>query len=181
MENKAEVPKLSWRVGKKSPYLGGWNVNDGTRTSLVLTIDFVEYKMSEGLAEDSTFVILHFKEIDSSTNKKFKPMLLNTTNGEVIEEMTGTDKIADWNDFQIELTTKKIKAFGKMHNAIRVTRRKLGKAKLTLTKESKKWDGIVAKLSSKETTWLIVEGFYNVSPEVKAEINKLIEDGSSDN
>ena len=58
--------------------------------------------------------VAHFKE------KDIKPMILNTTNKQGIEQATGTIFLEKWAGKQILLTVQQIKAFGKTQPALRI-------------------------------------------------------------
>lgn len=93
-------------------FLGGWSFENGDET---LTIESVaEEEMYDAeTGGKKKGLVAHFREKDL-------PMVLNVTNCETISEVTGSDKIADWIGKKIIVGTSKIKAFGKVHDAIRV-------------------------------------------------------------
>ena len=93
-------------------FLGGWSFENGDET---LTIDSIgEEEMYDAeTGGKKKGLVLRFRDKDL-------PMVLNVTNAEAIAEVTGSDKIADWIGKRIIVGTSRIKAFGKMHDAIRV-------------------------------------------------------------
>lgn len=93
-------------------FLGGWSFENGDET---LTIDSIgEEEMYDAeTGGKKKGLVLRFRDKDL-------PMVLNVTNAEAIAEVTGSDKIADWIGKKIIVGTSRIKAFGKMHDAIRV-------------------------------------------------------------
>lgn len=93
-------------------FLGGWSFENGDET---LTIDSIgEEEMYDAeTGGKKNGLVLRFRDKDL-------PMVLNVTNAEAIAEVTGSDKIADWIGKKIIVGTSRIKAFGKMHDAIRV-------------------------------------------------------------
>lgn len=93
-------------------FLGGWSFENGDET---LTIDSIgeEEMYDSETGGKKKGLVLRFKDKDL-------PMVLNVTNAEAIAEVTGSDKIADWIGKRIIVGTSRIKAFGKMHDAIRV-------------------------------------------------------------
>lgn len=81
-----------------------------------LTIDRVERLETIEYANgntDSNVIMLYFKETS-------KPLTLNVTNIKAIVEITGTNKAGDWTGKKIKLAVKKVKAFGKLTDAVRV-------------------------------------------------------------
>jgi len=49
-----------------------------------------------------------------------KPIILNATNRKTLKKVTETEYIEDMIGKKIQLTTKRIKAFGEFHDAIRI-------------------------------------------------------------
>lgn len=83
---------------------------------VTLTVDRVEHldliEYANGNTEKDVNLI-YFTE----TNK---PLSLNATNIKAIISILGTNKVAEWKGKQIKLAAKKVKAFGKMQDAVRV-------------------------------------------------------------
>ncbi len=50
-----------------------------------------------------------------------KPIILNATNRKTLKKVTDTSYIEEMAGKRIQLTTKRIKAFGEFHDAIRIT------------------------------------------------------------
>lgn len=83
----------------------------------IVTIDCVNAEEEVLDAQTSKKVkksVAHFKE------KDIKPMILNTTNKQGIEQATGTIFLEKWAGKQILLTVQQIKAFGKIQPALRI-------------------------------------------------------------
>lgn len=93
-------------------FLGGWSFENGDKTLTIKHIDEEEMYDAETGGKKKGLV-MRFEELDL-------PMVLNVTNCEAIAEVTGTDKLAEWVGHKIIVGTSRIKAFGKMHDAIRV-------------------------------------------------------------
>ena len=81
-----------------------------------LTIDRVEHlaeiKYANG-NKDANVNLLYFKETD-------KPLTLNVTNIKAIVSFTGTNKAGEWSGKKVKLAAKKVQAFGKMQDAVRI-------------------------------------------------------------
>lgn len=94
-----------------SDYIGAYDLEDGDK---VLTIEAVGREtifVPQSNTEETKFV-LRFKEAR-------KAMVCNRTNADTIAELHGTD--ADqWVGKQITLYPAKVKAFGKVQEAIRI-------------------------------------------------------------
>ena len=83
---------------------------------VALTIDRVEHHKKIEYANgssDENVNLLYFKETD-------KPLSLNVTNTKSIIYKLGTTKVSEWKGKKITLAAKKVKAFGKMQDAVRV-------------------------------------------------------------
>lgn len=63
--------------------------------------------------KDETCLVLHFSE-------KIKPMILNVTNSKTIEKLVGSPYVENWTGKRIQIGTEKVRAFGAMHDALRV-------------------------------------------------------------
>lgn len=93
-------------------FLGGWSFENGDET---LTISAVDEKQMYDQETDGkkTGLVIYFEEKDL-------PMVLNQTNAETIAEVTGTSVLAEWVGKKIVVGSRKVKAFGQIHDAIRV-------------------------------------------------------------
>lgn len=97
-------------------FLGGWSFENGDETLTIKSVGEEEMYDAETGGKKKGLVA-HFEEKDL-------PMVLNVTNCEAITEVVGSDKIADWIGHKIIVGTSKVKAFGKIHDAIRVRNQK---------------------------------------------------------
>lgn len=106
-------------MSTKTPYevyfktfLGGWSFANGDRTLTIKGIDKKEmYDMETGGTKTGITLLFEEEEL---------PMVMNITNASTIAEVLGTNITEDWIGRKIIVGTSKIKAFGKMHDAIRV-------------------------------------------------------------
>lgn len=103
-----------WRTTRDINYLGSWDVP--TTGDLILTIKSVaqETVVNPQTKEEKVKTVIHFVE------KDYKPMVLNTTNKAAIESATGTKYIEQWVGHAIGIYTKRVKAFGKETDALRI-------------------------------------------------------------
>ena len=159
----------SWRkLVKKSPYLAGHDVkiDEINQTHIILEISNVRFTESQGLKDNGFFLMLDFSTIDPTTNKVYKSMLLNTVNSEILEELAGNEEPTSWTGMLIELTTLKGKWFGKVQNALRITRRRVVKTLPIFDEESERGLIIIEKIKSGETTWELIKKYYIISDEL---------------
>lgn len=93
-------------------FLGGWTFEDGDKTLTIKSVGEEEmYDADSGGKKKA--LALRFEELDL-------PMVLNVTNSETIASVVGSDRLADWIGRRIIVGSSKVKAFGKIHDAIRV-------------------------------------------------------------
>lgn len=93
-------------------FLGGWTFEDGDKTLTIKSVGEEEmYDADTGGKKKA--LAMRFEEMDL-------PMVLNVTNSETIAAVVGSDRLADWIGHKIIVGTSKVKAFGKIHDAIRV-------------------------------------------------------------
>lgn len=165
---KTHIDKL-----RNPNYLGGWDLQDenGKTKDIIVTIKEVksEFVFNQKAQMEEPVLTVFFNEC--------KPIILNATNRKTLKKVTGTSYIEEMTGKQIQLTTKRIKAFGEFHDAIRIvnaiptvitvdiekTKSKLNEAK-TLNELVEKWQGLtkqeqktVEVISEKERLKLILK------------------------
>lgn len=105
-----------WKKLKNPDYLGSWDLEQGK--DMILTIASVQTKMvHDGNGGQSECMVLSFQE-------RVKPMIVNSTNAKTIQKLTGTPFIEKWRGVQIQIGVAKVKAFGEVHDALRVRQTK---------------------------------------------------------
>ena len=93
-------------------FLGGWSFADGDKVLTITKVGEEEFRDVES-GGTKKGLVLHFKEVEL-------PMVINVTNATTIAEVTGTDVMQEWVGRKIQLGTSPVKAFGQVHQAIRV-------------------------------------------------------------
>lgn len=98
--------------------------------------------------------------------KNQKPMIVNSTNAKAITKALNSPYIEDWVGKRIELTVKKIKAFGDWHDALRV----VDVAPKTLLLPDlnplhERWAGSLVALKDKKTTIADIQKYFTVNDE----------------
>ena len=103
-----------WGKTRDVNYLGAWDVQPGQ--DLILTIKSIGQETVENPAEKTKEVktVIHFVE------QGFKPMVLNTTNKKAIASALDTPYIENWIGHPIAIFVKRVNAFGKTSDALRV-------------------------------------------------------------
>ena len=105
--------KTHWKKLFNPNYLGSWAFQPGEEKTL--TIKSVEKEMVSNGEKKEECLVIHFEENE-------KPWIVNKTNGEMITKVWGTPYTEDWIGKRITLKVKKVKAFGDMVDAVRVSK-----------------------------------------------------------
>ena len=108
---KTHIDKL-----RNPNYLGGWDLQDenGKTNDIIVTIKEVksEFVFNQKAQMEEPVLTVFFLEC--------KPIILNATNRKTLKKVTDTSYIEEMAGKRIQLTTKRIKAFGDFHDAIRI-------------------------------------------------------------
>lgn len=106
-----------WKKLTNPNYLGSWDITSG---SLIVTIKQIEQKMifnqqkqQEELCTTAIF-----------TDRNIKPMVLNKTNMKTIQTLAGSPYVEKWAGITVEIKAEKVKAFGKVDDALRIQKTK---------------------------------------------------------
>jgi hypothetical protein len=148
--------KTHYKVLRNPNYIGGWDLTDGDKTVTITKVD--KEKVHDGKGGESECCIVHFTEV--------KPMVANATNLKRIAKLLGSPFIEDWINKRITLTTEKVKAFGEVHDAVRVSTKPVAKPKL----EGASIEKAKAALLAGSTTIESIKAKYVVSAEVEAQL-----------
>ena len=110
------MAKTHWRKILEKDFLSGADLDDGEggHIEITATIDkATREKVKDQSGEEEDCLVLHFKE-------KIKPMILNVTNSKTLDKLVDTSYIEDWAGKRIRIGTEKVKAFGEIHDALRI-------------------------------------------------------------
>ena len=108
--------KTHFRKILVTEHLGGFDLEDsnGEFNDIIVTIQKAGKEIAKDRdGKDKTCLILHFVG-------KTKPMICNVTNSKTIAKLYGTPHVEDWAGKQIAIGTERVKAFGDMHDALRI-------------------------------------------------------------
>ena len=147
--------KTHFKKLQNPDFIGSWDLADenGNFRNKALTIKNVTKKMvHDGRGGQEECVTVDFVES--------KPMIMNSTNLKTIHKVLNTPYIEDWVGMKIELTVEKVKAFGEIHDALRVV-----KTSLELTPKHPKWQGAKTAIMEKKVTIEQIKKQYNLTPE----------------
>lgn len=105
-----------WKKLDNPDYIGAYAFQPNEEKTL--TIKMVRREVvtgAEGKKEECT--VVHFHEPE-------KPLILNATNGKMIAKQAGTPYIEQWAGVRIILVVERVKAFGDIVDAVRVSKKR---------------------------------------------------------
>ena len=169
--------KTHWKKMTNPNFIGAYDFDKGEHR--VLTIkEVVNDDVMNGDGKTEECVVLNF-----TTGK---PMILNKTNLKAIELSLRSAFIEDWVGKQISVHVEQVKAFGAIHDALRISTKSVSTAKPkpvalpTLTEKHENWEKVTGYVASNkddfDTVMKSISGKYKVSPGVKKQL-KTIHDG----
>jgi hypothetical protein len=105
------------RMGKNPNYLGSWDLDDVPNRELILTIEQIkdEEVVTNGKTEVCT--ACHW------TDKAYKPMILNVTNKKTLCKLYKTKDTEKLKGKAVVIGIDRVKAFGDVHDALRIRKR----------------------------------------------------------
>lgn len=163
---KTHIDKL-----RNPNYLGGWDLQDenGKTTDIIVTIKEVksEFVFNQKAQMEEPVLTVFFNEC--------KPIILNATNRKTLKKVTDTSYIEEMAGKRIQLTTKRIKAFGEFHDAIRIVNVVVASAKVEVV-DAQKCIGILSAcktLSELGEKWTALTLKEKNTAEVLAEKERL--------
>ena len=113
------MKKTHWREIKQTNYLGSHDLNDGSGGFQEITATIKQakkQKVKDITGDESTELVLTFAD-------GLKPMILNVTNSRTLEKLFKSSYIEDWAGKKIIIGTEKVKAYGEMHDGLRIRNR----------------------------------------------------------
>lgn len=160
--------KTHFRKLQNPNYVGSWDLADdnGKYHEKQVTIESVKKETvhdGRGGSEECTVVYL----------KETKPMVANSTNLRSIARICGSPYIEDWGGHQINLFVTQVKAFGEMHDAIRVKKPTPTKAKPDNTLTPQRFKDALKAIEDGKTTADKVRNSFTLTPEQDAELKSI--------
>lgn len=133
-----------WRKAFKSDYLGAHDLEEGQ--DLKLTIKQVTVRPvtnPTGKTEDCN--------VATFTDPKLKPMVLNATACKQIQRFSGSKFIEDWGNTNIQIyVLEGVKAYGEVHDVLRIRDMQPRMEKPVLNNLSEKWDDAIKSYQDAE-------------------------------
>lgn len=157
-EKKPEPIKVHWRKLRNPDYLGAFDFQPNEER--VVTVREVATGTVKNAEGDSTCTIIHFME-------PYKPMILNSTNGKMLEKLFETPYIEDWRGRSFKLIVKKIKAFGELVDALKVKNERVAKVLPVLQIGTKTFAACKDRYDKDKSVLAQIKANYTLTPEVE--------------
>lgn len=100
-------------MGKNPNYLGSWDLYDVSGNTITVSIKDIRDEQIVNNGQKEICTVCYF-------NENVKPMILNLTNKKMLSKLHHTKKISQLKDKYITIGYEKVKAFGKVHDALRI-------------------------------------------------------------
>jgi hypothetical protein len=138
--------KTHWKKLHNPDYLGAYSLDlNGKYIELNVLIESVKNEIVEGPDGKKDDCIV-------AKLKGQKPMILNATNCKTLTKLFSSPHIEDWYNKTVTVYVAKIKAFGDVHDALRI-KTTLPVVELPeFTPKHERWKGAVTALKAKNTT-----------------------------
>lgn len=160
-----------WKKLTNPNYLGSWDIEPGGE--LIVEILKVQKELVTAIGGET-------EECVVAQIKDHKPLILNKTNCKTIQQIIGSPYIEDWKNKQVALVVEKVRAFGAVHDAIRVKGEKVDQREV-LDPMSPRWEGAIEHLKTgkngvdmnyiKKTFQITEENLEKLQEEVNAQSN----------
>ncbi len=107
------------QMGDEPKYLGSWDLYEQPNQKIQVTVKEIREEFVEGSkGTKEKKAVCYFTE-------NFKPMILNIENKKRLARLFGTRESSAFIGKRIEIGYEKVKAFGDIHDALRITPRKI--------------------------------------------------------
>jgi hypothetical protein len=151
--------KTHWRKGDKSDYLMSWDLENDLPATIVKVVR-IKTKI-RGKTEDCR--VAYFKE-------DLKPMVINVTNGSVIEKALGTHIIEEWANINLPVIIYVLAGVKFGRDTVRGLRIRTPDTKPLLTKDrAAAYNNAILHIKS-GGSWADIEKRFIVEQEVKDQI-----------
>lgn len=154
------MEKTHWKKLHNPDYIGAYSLDQGGKfvdlNVIITKVNKHLVKGPDGKEEECIVAEL----------KGQKPLILNATNCKTLKKLFDSPYIEDWCNKKVTLTVEKVKAFGDIHDAIRI--KKSLPVKLELTPSNPKWNSAVDAIQKGNVTIEQLKETYTVTPENEA-------------
>lgn len=154
--------KTHFKKLQNPDYLGAYDFAEGEQR--IATIKDVKQGIIKSERGDEAEIVVSFVE-------PFKPMIMNATNAKMIAKISGSNFIEDWKGIQFYIVVKKVKAFGDVVDALRISSEKVIKKLPTLVVGDANFEKIKTALKEKKFTIDDVKKKYSFTKETEDALN----------
>lgn len=105
------------RMGQAPGYLGSWDLDDLPNREVTLVIDKIVDEAVVTNGQKETCTVIHW------TDKNYKPMIVNITNKKTLCKLYKTKDTEKLKGKAVLIGVDKVKAFGDIHDALRIRKR----------------------------------------------------------
>jgi hypothetical protein len=163
MRLEVKMSKTHFKKLMNPNYLGSWDVPEGQEIEVVILR--VEKELVTGAGGEK-------EECVVATLKEHKPFILNATNCKAIKKIFDSPYIEDWQNKSVRVRVEKVKAFGEIHDALRVVNKKVAQ-KPELTPEHEKWNGAVEALKNGKCNIDLIKKNFRLSDENSKKLEEV--------
>lgn len=110
------------KMGQNPDYLGSWDIEDHPGKEVTLTIEKIVDEEVVAAGQKEVCTVCHW------TDKNFKKMILNITNKKTLCKLYKTKDTEQLKGKSVIIGIEKVKAFGDIHDALRIRKRIPAKA-----------------------------------------------------
>lgn len=108
-----ENVKGHWKKFRNPDYLGSWDFEKGEVKTATITNVAKELVLEPKTNKKEECLLVYF-------DSNLKPLILNATNSKAISRLAKSNYVEDWIGTKIALNVEKVKAFGDIHDAVRI-------------------------------------------------------------
>jgi hypothetical protein len=139
------MTETHWKKLMNKTYLGSWDLDGDGKDLIVEIVSAGNEKVKNRDGKEDNCMVVYLKGL--------KPFVVNITNGESIEKVTGTPYVEKWKGHKLSLYIQPVRAFGQTVDAIRVRNKPpTPKALPELTPEHESWATVKAAIDSGKYT-----------------------------
>lgn len=149
--------KTRWEKTVNKDYLGSYSLDngEGQYINLIAVIESVQIGEVKNDRGTERVTIAHIKGQ--------KPMILNKTNMKTLTRLFKSPYIEDWANKKILIEVKKVRAFGEVHDALRISNKHPELP--VLDPNSDKWPSALKSIQEGNTTIDQIKKYYRLSPQ----------------
>lgn len=102
------------KMGQAPGYLGSWDILEQPNQEIILTIEKIVDEAVVSNGQKETCTVIHW------TDKSYNPMIVNITNKKTLAKLYKTKDTDKLKGKAVVIGVDKVKAFGDIHDALRI-------------------------------------------------------------